>query len=113
LTPSLIGASGLVVDDSGTPVANAHVVAFPASHKQWIANGMSIRTMRSLRSSPTGSYHLTGLPPGACLVAALADGDTEAWPDRRVVESIAKVAQMVILQEGRPVALTLKLQRLK
>jgi protocatechuate 3,4-dioxygenase beta subunit len=113
LTPSLIGVSGLVVDDAGTAVANAHIVAFPASYTRWIANGMSIRTMRSLRSSPTGSYNLTGLPPGAYLLAALADGDTEAWPDRRVVESIAKVAQMVVLQEGRPVTLTLKVQRLK
>lgn len=110
LTSRTVGVSGRVLDTEGRPVSNASVVAFPADHGRWIDGGLSIRGMRSSRSSPAGTFTLAGLPPGPYLVAAFADGALIGWPDRRVVEAVAQVADLVLLEEGRLVARDLTAQ---
>jgi hypothetical protein len=103
LTSRIVRLDGFAVDSAGAPVANAHVVAFPAEYPTWIAGGLSIRTMRSVRSSASGAFTIAGVPPGGYLLAAFADDQTETWPDRRVVEEAAKAASFVLIQEARPV----------
>lgn len=110
-TARLTRLSGTVRDASGLPAANAHVVVFPSNFGEWIANGMSMRMMRSLRTGATGTFDLSGLPAGSYLVAVVADDAAPGWPDRRMVESIARTALPVALEQGRILSVQLELKK--
>jgi hypothetical protein len=103
LTRDVTRVDGIVRDESGRPVGGARIVVFPADYARWIADGQSIRVMRSLRALPSGVYSIAELPEGSYLLAAFTGDDPEGWPDRRVVESVAGVATLVRLTGGRAV----------
>ena len=97
----------------GRAVNQASVVVIPADVDRWIAGGQSIRAMRHVRTPASGIVRLGGLPPGSYLVAALAEGVLEGWPDRRVAERVSQVARPVRIDDGgSPVSIELQTQTL-
>jgi hypothetical protein len=102
LTGRIVALSGTVVDAADRPVSPASVLVFPADYAAWIANGMSNRVMRRVSTTATGTFSTAGLPPGLYLAAALPDASMTDYPDRRLFEAAAKVAQPVVLAEGKP-----------
>ena len=61
-----------------------------------------MRVVARRRVDPTGRYSFAGLPPGLYLVAALPASATADYPDRRLFESVAPLAKLVTVAEGRP-----------
>jgi hypothetical protein len=92
--------SGTVRDVAGNPDAEADVIVFPADQTVWRQVGVSSRRSRATRTSKTGTYTISNLPPGeyfAVAVSAVSSGD---WQNPRILDALARVAARVTLADG-------------
>jgi len=64
--------SGTVRAADGSGDAEATVVAFPADHRTWLANGMTPRRIATAPTSASGTYQLRIGLPGEYLLVALS-----------------------------------------
>lgn len=92
--------SGIVRDDSGRPDSKAMVLIYSANAVDWSNFGDTPRRIRSVRTSPTGTYRVPSLPPGPYFVAAVPDAQAGDWADPRVLQAISRTATRITLAEN-------------
>ena len=88
------------VTRNARPDPDAEIVVFPADSMAWKDIGVPARRGRVDRVTKTGTFSITGLPPGDYYVAAIG---TDAPGDRRdpkVLERLIPSAVRVTLNEG-------------
>jgi hypothetical protein len=104
--------SGTVRGGAGAS-PHAAVLIFPADHDRWIANGMRSTRARTIAASADGSFHVSGLLPGAYRAVALAPGAPADVQDAAMIEALAPAGTPVTLVEGetRSVSLTVSSPR--
>lgn len=89
--------TGTVQTKDGNADPDALVVAFPVDPAAWSESGANPRRARSTRVAKTGTFTITGLPPGEYYVAAIVDQD---WQDPQALAEIARNATTVRLSDG-------------
>jgi hypothetical protein len=96
------------VRSASSTVPFATVVMFPDDHARWIANGMRATRTRTVATGQDGSFHLTGLQPGAYRLVALAPGVSVDLFDAATIEGLSRQGSSITLVEGdaRSVGLT-------
>ena len=92
--------TGTVTDPKGLPDTGALVVVMPADSNAWKSGVISSRRVRSTRTTTTGAYTLSGLPPGEYFIAAIPEGAFESWQEPRTLDAISRLAVRVSLGEG-------------
>jgi hypothetical protein len=102
--PSRLG--GTVLDGQGRADANAAVLIFP-SDGAWINLGAGARRLASARTSPTGAYGVSGLPPGAYDVVAVGDEMSANWQDPAFLQKLTRLATHVTLGDGQSLTVDL------
>jgi hypothetical protein len=93
--------SGVVQGERGSPDPDASVLVFPSVESAWSGATPSPRRMRLARTSTTGMYTLSGLPPGEYCVIAVPDEESADWQDAKALSALARTAERVLIGEGR------------
>jgi protocatechuate 3,4-dioxygenase beta subunit len=97
---------GRIVDDKGTPVTSATVVAFARDSQKWFEES---RWVRAVRPDQQGNYRIDGLPPGEYLAVAIDYVEDGTWNDAAFIESLRDRGEPLTLTEGEARTVTLKL----
>ena len=92
--------SGAVRSERGRPDPETSVLLYPASPSAWTPT-VSIFRMRSVRTSTTGMYTLTSIPPGEYYVVAIAEETFPGWQDPKRLAELARRATRVRIAEGQ------------
>jgi protocatechuate 3,4-dioxygenase beta subunit len=92
--------TGSVTDGKGQPDRNAEIVVFPADSMGWKQGIVNARRLRTMRSSTTGQFTLSGLPPGEYFIVAVNSEAAGEWQDPKFLESLTRVATRVALTDG-------------
>jgi hypothetical protein len=103
------GISG-VVRRTASADPDAVVLVFPSDPRLWTGATPS-RRMRRVRVSTAGAYSVAGLPRGSYYVVAIADEHASGWTEPEVLESLARDAVLVDLDEGARKVLDLQSKR--
>ena len=97
--------SGAVVDSSGKPVPNAHVIAFAADRDYWSPQS---RRIAATRTADSGRYAFRNLPDGEYLITTVADVDNGEWFDPGFLEAASSEALKVVLTAGAAIVQDLR-----
>jgi hypothetical protein len=97
-----------VIDAASAP-AQGTVIVFPASHREWIAKGMSPRLLRNIRTQAKGTFSISGLPARDYLIVAVGDDHMPDVQNPTVYEALARAATSLTLSEGDTRTLSIKL----
>jgi hypothetical protein len=93
LTNQITRLTGMITDSSRA------VIAFAAERDRWYQGS---RFVSAARTSPDGSFNVSGLPPGSYLVAAVDRlPEDDAWQDPAFLAQLAQRASRVTLTEGQ------------
>lgn len=93
------GLRGIVQSSKGVD-ADATVLVFPTDPQMWTGSGLNPRRIRSARASATGEYNFASLLPGDYYVVAIPDDQAADWQDAKFMESLARLATRVTIDEG-------------
>ena len=110
----LVGAavSGRVVDERAAPVRDYRVAVFPTDRSKWT---LLSRWLKAGRSSPDGTFRVTGLVPGDYWVVAVdrLDGSTVAGDlqSPEILETLSARAVRITVGEGQSLEMALRLVR--
>jgi hypothetical protein len=102
--------SGTVSGSGGARDATAAVIVFPADRSTagvWEAP----RLVRHVRVDRTGSFVVSGLPPGSYFVAAIPGEMAVGWQAAAFLESLSRVATRVEITDGSTSQITLRTVR--
>src|SRR4030095_12715047 len=89
--------AGTLQSATGIPAPEYYVVVFPADRSLWTAGS---RRSRSPRPAADRAFSLGDLPPGAYLLAALADVEPDEWQRMEFLQELVPAAVKVTLGEG-------------
>ena len=103
---------GAVADQAG-PDTRASVLLFPAKPDQWVNYGNSVARLRSVRTSPTGTFLLDAPPAGDYLLIALPGDQIADWRDPANLAALAPRAQRVTVRDGESPTVNLTTVRIK
>jgi hypothetical protein len=106
-TDQITDVSGSVTDAKGQPDRSAIVIVIPADSQSWKLGNLNARRTRSVRTTTTGAFTFGSLPPGAYLIAAIAEESIENWQDPKTLEAITRVATRFTLGDGEKTSQTL------
>lgn len=87
--------SGTVALPKSGPDAGVSVFLFPSNRARWPDGRLSSRTFRVKRTSPTGAFAWSDVPPGDYLLAAVNDELAGDWPDEQFLGKLAALATPV------------------
>jgi hypothetical protein len=105
---------GRVSDSRGAPVRDdAAVIIFPVTREQWTDYGLTPPRIRSVRSSPTGSYVIDSLPAGDYFLVAVDAMQAGAWTDPAFFERASASATRASVDWGERRLLSLTLKTLR
>jgi protocatechuate 3,4-dioxygenase beta subunit len=96
-TDRITELSGTVTDQSGNPMTDFTVLAFPTDARLWRPNARQIMTARP---DQNGAYQIHGLPPGDYYVAPVDPSEPGEWFDPEFLEAHREDAAHVVLGEG-------------
>ena len=99
--------SGVVHDPRGHPLTDFTVIAFPSNDQHWQPVSRSIRASRP---DQNGSCHITGLPAGDYLLAAVDVVEQGEWYDPRFLDRLHTGAARLHLDESEAKAMNLTLR---
>ena len=111
LTDVVTHLSGRVADSRGAPGADCMVIVFPVDEDRRYDGS---RFFATVRPAQDGAIDLAGLPEGTYFVSAvdrLPEGSgisEDAWQDPELLETAARKAVRVTLQQGQTVSVTLR-----
>ena len=88
--------AGTLQSATGIPAPEYYVVVFPADRTLWTAGS---RRIRSTRPATDGTFSFADLPPGAYLLAALADVEPDDWQRVEFLQELVPAAVKVTLGE--------------
>jgi hypothetical protein len=91
---------------SGAPSADVFVLAYAADPAMW---GGTWRRVQAVRPALDGQYVIRGLPPGAYLLAALTDVDTDEWKDPAFLAQLVPASIKLALSESETKTQNLRL----
>jgi hypothetical protein len=77
------------------------VILFPADQATWRDVGASPRRLRSVRTSRSGVYSVSGLPPGDYCVVAVNDASAANWQDPARLQELGRTAAHVTVIDGQ------------
>lgn len=100
--------NGTLVDQAGRPAPQYFIVVFSADRTFWMPRS---RRVRSLRPGNTGSFKITGLPPGEYFVCALTDLEPAQLYTSAFLEPLMASSYKIALAEGEKKTQDLKLAR--
>jgi uncharacterized protein (DUF2141 family) len=92
--------TGMVATSSGAPDTTAAVLAFPTDQTYWTGFGSASSHIKSARTSSTGEYTFSNLPPGDYFVVAVSDAATGDWQNPEVLAALSRGASRIQLNEG-------------
>ena len=98
--------TGQLTDGKGAPISDGTVIVFTTEPDKWHEDS---RYVRSARPDQSGSYKITGMPPGEYLAVAIDDVEEGTWNDPEYLESIRRYGQRVTLGEASAETVALKL----
>jgi hypothetical protein len=115
MTDHLADVAGSVQSASGGADAAASVYFFPADRTRWADGRLAIRTFRSVRTSNSGAFKVSGVPPGEYLIVALRDEleTLTEWPHTSMLAKLAALATAVRVDQDSPAPITLKTATLR
>lgn len=95
--------TGMVRNDQGAPDPDATVLVFPSDAQMWTGHGHGLlnRRFRSVRAGTTGAYTVLGLPAGSYAVIAVPDEQTADWQDPINLETLARRAARVQIDDDQ------------
>lgn len=96
-TNQLTQIAGTVADDSGRPMTEYTVLAFPTDTALWRPLSRQIMTTRP---DQNGRYQLRGLPPGDYYLAAVDPAEAGEWFEPAFLEQQQTNATRLSLSEG-------------
>jgi sarcosine oxidase gamma subunit len=102
--------SGAVRSERGRPDPETSVLLYPASPSAWTPTVSSFR-MRSVRTSATGTYSMTSIPPGEYYVVAVAEETFPGWQDPKRLAELARRATRVRIADGQTLVQDLRTVR--
>ena len=105
--------SGTVALPKTAGDAGASVFLFPANRTRWTDARLGSRTFRVTRTSPTGAFNWTSVPPGDYLLAALRDEDAGDWPDVQFLTRLASIATPIKVTPNQAVRADLQVSVIK
>ena len=105
------GVSGTVSGSDGARDATAAVILFPGDRSAASGAGHSPRLVRYARTDRTGSFAVSGVPPGSYLVAAIPDAMAAGWQAPAFLDSLARVATRVEITDGLTSQVALRTRR--
>jgi hypothetical protein len=82
------------------------VLAYAADPAMW---GGTWRRVQAVRPALDGQYVIRGLPPGAYLLAALTDVDTDEWKDPAFLAQLVPASIKLALSESETKTQNLRL----
>ncbi len=100
--------SGTVTNGRNAPDARTDVVIFPADSQAWKTIGVVARRWRDEHVTKTGTFTISGLPPGDYFVAAVADNAGQDTRDPKFLDTLTRTATRVSLGDGEKKAVNLK-----
>ena len=89
--------TGTLTTETGTPVPEFTVLAFPADSTLWRAQSRQIVTARP---DQTGTYRIRGLPPGDYYVVTVDPAQQGEWFEPAYLDEHRSGAVRVVLSEG-------------
>jgi hypothetical protein len=92
----------------GKVEADYTVILFPEART---SDAALIRLVRADRPDHKGGYRITGIPPGAWLVAAVDFVEDGQWLDPNYLESLRPFASKITLDRADEKTLNLELKR--
>ena len=101
-------ASGATVDEG-----DVSVFAFPSNYMVWIDQGMSNRRQASAPTAKSGTYSLSGLPPGDYLIVAVNADAIGSMRDTKFFDTLARSATHVTLSDGEKRSLDLTVSTIR
>jgi hypothetical protein len=92
--------SGVVRSERGQPDPETSVLVYPAFRFWWTPTTSNWR-MRSVRTSTTGTYTVTSLPPGEYYAVAVPVEQSTSWQDPKRLAELAPRALRIRIVEGQ------------
>jgi hypothetical protein len=89
------------------------VFLFPANRARWPDARQALRSFLMTRTSGTGAFQWTAVPPGEYLLVAIRDADAGDWPDAAFLSRLALAATPVKIASGQQATVTLRVSVLK
>jgi Carboxypeptidase regulatory-like domain len=96
-TDQLTEINGTLATESGTPVPDFTVLAFPTDPSLWRPQSRQIMTARP---DQTGSYKIRGLPPGQYYLATVDPSEQGEWFESAYLDDHRNGAMRVTLSDG-------------
>ena len=106
------GVSGHVTSSEPGDGAAA-VLLFPADRSLWPDARALTRRVRLARTSASGDFNISDVPPGDYLAIAMPDTDTTNWPDLSFLTKIFAQAQSVKIGAGERPTVPLTMKRIQ
>ena len=100
--------TGTVRSRTSTGDPDAVVVAIPSNVREWIAEGMNTTVMRTARTSPSGSYLISGLPSGDYRVIAMSEDFAVEAREPAFLERLVALGTSIALRDGEKRTLDLR-----
>jgi hypothetical protein len=89
------------------------VFLFPSNRARWVDARFGSRTFRVTRTSSTGAFTWTAVPPGDYLLVAVSDESAGDWPDEQFLVKLASLATPVKVSQGQAVKADLSVSAIK
>jgi hypothetical protein len=108
LTDRVSGINGTVSDARGAAVPDVQVIVFPIDGD---LRYVGSRYLATARTSDTGAFTVSGLPPGSYYVAVpppSRDKDPDAWQDPQMLESFTRIAESIVVRDGATATVNLR-----
>jgi hypothetical protein len=100
LTDQPAAVTGTVRTRAGSPDPDAGVLLFSADRTRWREARASPRMFRAARVSQPGTFSFQPVLPGDYFLAAVPDEATADFPDTKLLEALASIAQTVRITAG-------------
>jgi hypothetical protein len=98
LTDAPAGISGVVRTSGGVPAAQAAVLVFSPNSAHWIDHGTTPRRQLRTTTSKTGTFSVSGLPPGEYLALALSGAPPDNWRMPEFLSAASRAATHVTVE---------------
>ena len=89
--------NGTLTTETGTPISDYTILAFPTDSSLWRPQARQIMTARP---DQNGSYKIRGLPPGQYYLAAVDPAEQGEWFEPAYLDEHRNGAQRVSLSDG-------------
>jgi hypothetical protein len=102
--------SGLSGRIDGEGANTASVLLFTSDTQAWVDAGPNSRRFRTARSTATGLFGISDVPPGEYYVLAVPDEQSADWRDPARLDALARMATQISIAEGETKTLGLRVQ---